>query len=230
MEEAKKAINAGIVSAAALFVFATPSFAAIDPLEVLASPGGKGATSHGHITITPGDETTEPTQPLIPSEPGGETGNTGALTIDNVSPLLFDTHQLSSELVVYTTSTQNPNVQVTDVRGSGAGWTLQVSTTPFVDQTDSSKILKGAVVTLPIGTAKTTEGNVSNAPELRELKLGTDSEQTEPDVLMTAQANSGMGTWVDEFDPNEVTISVPSGNLAGDYVSTLTWSLVDAPQ
>jgi hypothetical protein len=227
--EMNKVLMNGVVSVAALFVFATPSFAEMNPVEVLGSPDGQGATSHGHITITPGDGTTGPTPPIEPSLPGGETGNVGSLTIDHVSPLEFDTHQLASGSVEYTTTTQNPNVQVTDTRGTGAGWTLQVSTLPFVDQTDNSKILKGAVVTLPIGTA-VSPGNISIAPEMYEVQLGTDSVETTPQVLMKAQADTGMGTWVDKFDPSAVKISVPSGNLAGDYVSTLKWSLVDAPQ
>jgi hypothetical protein len=228
--EIKKVLMNGVVCVASLLVFATPSFAEINPVEVSGSPDGKGATSHGHITITPGDGTTGPTPPIEPSIPGGETGNIGSLTIDYVSPLEFDTHQLESGSVVYTTTTQNPNVQVTDTRGTGAGWTLQVSTLPFVDQTDNTKILKGAVVTLPIGTAVSNPGTISIAPEMFEVQLGTDSVETTAQVLMKAQADTGMGTWVDQFDPSGVKISVPSGNLAGDYVSTLKWSLVDAPQ
>ncbi|MGM0838270.1 MAG: WxL domain-containing protein [Bacillota bacterium] len=226
----KKALIKGLVPSAALMLFATSTFAAIDPTTVTGSENGLGATSHGHITITPGDETTGPTDPIFPSEPGGETGNEGSLTIDNVSPLEFDSHQLASGVVEYTTTTTNPNVQVTDKRGTGVGWTLQVATSPFTDQTDETKILKGAMITLPIGTAETNPGNVSPAPELREVQLGTDSGTSSAQTLMRADVDTGLGTWVDKFDPSSVKISVPSGNLAGDYVSTLTWSLVDAPQ
>lgn len=226
----KKALIKGLMITTALLLCGTSTFAAIDPTTVTGSDDGLGATSHGHITITPGDDTAGPTNPIIPSEPGGETGNEGSLTIDNVSPLRFDTHQLESGAVEYTTITKNPNVQITDKRGTGAGWTLQVVTSPFKDQTDGTKILKGAIVTLPIGEVESNAGNVSPAPELREVQLGTDSETTDLQTLMRADVNTGLGTWVNKFDPSNVKIYVPSGNLAGDYVSTLTWSLVDAPQ
>ncbi|PGU60910.1 peptidase, partial [Bacillus cereus] len=72
--------------------------------------------------------------------------------------------------------------------------------------------------------------NVSPAPAAKEVQLSTDSKQTAPQVLMVASANKGMGTWVDKFDPSNVKINVPAGNLSGEYVSTLTWSLLDAPQ
>jgi len=115
----KKVLIEGIALSAAFLIFVTPTFASkIDPSKVTGSSDGKGATSYGHIKVTPGDETTGPTDPIEPSEPGGETGNKGSLTIDNVSPLEFDTHQLSGGAVEYTTTTQNPNVQVTDIRGN----------------------------------------------------------------------------------------------------------------
>ncbi|MNO34935.1 hypothetical protein D3C76_249810 [compost metagenome] len=185
------------------------------------------STSQGSITITPGNSETDP---IEPSEPGGETGNTGPLTIDNVSPLLFDTHQLAGGKVTYTTTTTNPNVQVTDTRGTGAGWTLQVSATPFKEKTETAKVLRGATVTLPVGSLVTTPGNISAAPEARVVELSTDSDKTAPQNLMVAKVNTGLGTWVDKFSASSVTIDIPAGNLSGDYASTLYWSLLDAPQ
>ncbi|HEY4431740.1 MAG TPA: WxL domain-containing protein [Paenibacillus sp.] len=184
-------------------------------------------TSQGSITITAGNSATDP---IDPSDPSGETGNSGPLSIDNVSPLLFDTHQLAGGKVTYTTTTTNPNVQVTDTRGTGAGWTLQVSATPFKDKTENTKVLKGATVTLPAGSLVTTPANISTAPEARIVELSTDTDKTAPQNLMVAKGNTGLGTWVDKFNASNVTIDIPAGNLAGDYTSTLYWSLLDAPQ
>lgn len=47
---------------------------------------------------------------------------------------------------------------------------------------------------------------------------------------MAANKNNGLGTWMDKFNASEVKLTVPAGNLAGEYVSTLTWSLLDAPK
>lgn len=217
----KKGIKKGFLLFAAVLLFVTP--AAVSAEEASSST----ATSQGSITIT-SEETVTP--PIEPSEPGGETGNKGTLTIDNVSPLLFASHTLAGGDITYTTTTTNPNVQVTDIRGTGAGWTLQVSATPFKDKTDNTKVLKGAIVTLPVGTLLTSQDNVSTAPTAKAMELSTDSDITAPQNLMVAAANAGMGTWVDKFDASQVTIQVPAGNLTGDYVSTLYWSLLDAPQ
>ncbi|MGG4397586.1 WxL domain-containing protein [Paenibacillus thiaminolyticus] len=217
----RKGVKKGFLLFAAILLFVTP--AAVSAEEASSST----ATSQGSITITSEDTVTPP---IEPSEPGGETGNEGTLTIDNVSPLLFASHTLAGGDVTYTTTTKNPNVQVTDIRGTGAGWTLQVSATPFKDKTDNTKVLKGAIVTLPIGMLITSQDNVSTAPTAKQVQLSTDSDVTAPENLMVAKADTGLGTWVDKFDASEVTIQVPAGNLTGDYVSTLYWSLLDAPQ
>nr|WP_207696053.1 WxL domain-containing protein [Enterococcus sp. DIV0212c]MBO1354576.1 WxL domain-containing protein [Enterococcus sp. DIV0212c] len=199
--------------------------------EVTGTSDGKGATSQAHMTLMPGDGATDPTDPIVPTdpeEPGGGTGNKGPLTIDNVTPLEFGEHKLAGGESIYSTTSKKPNVQVTDSRGEGKGWTLQITSSEFKDIKDSKKILKGAVLTLPIGTLQTTTGNVSEKPESKEVKLNTDKPSTEN--LLVAKAKAGMGTWANEFDAKAVTVKVPAGNFAGEYVSTLTWTMLDAPK
>lgn len=195
--------------------------------SVTHSEDGTGAKSHAHMTLVPGDDSTDPTEPLDPSDPNGETGNTGPLTIDYITPLEFGEHHISGGSTIYTTVSEKPNVQITDNRGEGKGWSLQVTSSPFVDSTDNKKILKGAVLTLPEGNMKTTIGNISTPPKSKEVVLSTDKEST--DTLMTADENSGMGTWENLLDASKVTVNVPAGNFAGDYTSTLTWTLLDTP-
>ncbi|WP_257963779.1 WxL domain-containing protein, partial [Carnobacterium maltaromaticum] len=93
---------------------------------VTGSEDGKGGTSHGYINLTPGDSDTGKTDP---TDPSGETGNEGILTIDHVVPLLFSSHKLEGKEQIYTSVVENPNVQVTDKRGEEAGWNVQVSQT-----------------------------------------------------------------------------------------------------
>lgn len=198
----------------------------------------KGATSRGHVTLKSNGETEEPTGPIVDpgegddgeKEDGGSTGNTGALRVDWVTPLEFGTQKLSSESATYRTTSINPNVQVSDLRGTGDGWTLFVTASEF---TDGKNTLKGATITLPEGTPKTTNGNISEAPTTYGVELVTDGT-SDPVRVMKAFEDTGMGTWADEFEDNEedkyVTLSVPAGNYAGDYEATLTWTLSDAPQ
>lgn len=192
--------------------------------EVTGNENGKVGTSHGYVNLTPGDTdkgATKPTQPTIPS---GETKNEGILTIDNVAPLLFDTHKLEGKEQVYTSIVDNSNIQVTDKRGEEAGWNVQVSQTAFVDKEDATKILKGTKLILPLGTFQEL-GNVSLAPELRSVEVNEN-----PAILMNAAKGSGAGTWTNIFNKDEVKLMVPAGNKAGEYMSTVTWILMDAPE
>ncbi|WP_257150253.1 WxL domain-containing protein, partial [Bacillus cereus] len=74
-------------------------------------------------------------------------------------------------------------------------------------------------MSFPAGTMKTTPGNVSEEPTSKAVELNTDVTATQ--TIMTAEQNKGMGTWADMFDASEVKITVPGGNYAGEYVSTL---------
>ncbi|MDZ5760709.1 WxL domain-containing protein [Carnobacterium maltaromaticum] len=205
-------------------MLAGPASAAIQD-EVKGSTDGKSGESHGYIKLIPGNpEEGGVTEPAEPTDPPGGTDNEGDLTLDNIAPLLFETHKLEGKEQVYTSVVTNSNVQVTDKRGEEAGWNVQVSQTDFVDSVDKNKILKGAKLILPIGKLKDL-GNVSLAPELFSIEVNNN-----PAVLMNAATGSGAGTWTNIFDKDEIKLTVPAGNKTGEYMSTITWTLMDAPK
>lgn len=191
--------------------------------EVKGSDDGKGGTSHGYITLTVGD--TGPKEPLEPTVPPGVTGNEGVLTLDNIAPLHFSAHKLEGKEQVYSSVVENSNIQVTDVRGEETGWNVQVSQTPFKDMADETKVLKGAKLTLPAGVVKSDKGNVSLAPTVQSVEVNADLA-----VVMNATAGTGAGTWRTVFDKDEIKLTVPAGNKKGEYMSTVTWTLMDAPK
>ncbi|CAD5897955.1 MULTISPECIES: WxL domain-containing protein [Carnobacterium] len=191
---------------------------------VTGSEDGKGGKSHGYIKLTPGDTDTGKTEPEEPTVPPGGTENEGILTLDNIAPLLFSTHKLDGKEQVYTSVVENSNIQVTDKRGEEAGWNVQVSQTPFKDVVDETKVLRGATLALPAGTVK-AEGNISVAPTVRAVEINADLS-----VLMNAATGSGAGTWRTVFDKDEIKLTIPAGNKKGEYMSTVTWTLMDAPE
>lgn len=211
----------GILTGAASSVMADET---VPPQNIVTgSEDGKGGTSRGYIKLTPGDEDEGETPPTKPTVPPGGTGNKGVLTLDNVAPLLFNSHKLEGKEQVYTSVVVDSNIQVTDKRGEEAGWHVQVTQTPFVDMVDATKVLKGAKLILPVGTLEET-GNVSLAPEVRGVEVNAVAS-----VLMNAAKGSGAGTWTNIFDKDEIKLTVPAGNKTGEYMSTVTWALVDAP-
>lgn len=185
------------------------------------------ADSKATLELKPTTGPTEPVKPIEPAEPGGEeTGNAGPLSIDYVTNFNFGEHELETSQIVYNLEDKptNANVQVTDNRGTGDGWTLQVSLSEF---TTAEKVtLKGAELALPVREVKSVIGNISNAPDFeKDMVLTPGSLQT----LMSAKEEAGMGTWAAMYDSENIALSVPSGNHSGQYEAKLTWTLADVP-
>jgi hypothetical protein len=199
----------------------------------VANAADKDATSTAKIGLQTSDTNNDPSDPIVdPDDDNGPsndpTGNTGNLRLDYVSNIDFGTQTISSTNKTYTAQKPNKSVlaQITDLRGTGAGWVLQVNYDTDKSFTDGEKTLKGAVLNLPAGEAATTADNVSSAqaPTTNAVSIN-DSAQT----IMTAATNQGLGVWGDKMDPTSVTLDVPAGNLAGNYTATLVWTLTDAP-
>lgn len=185
-------------------------------------------TSKADVTLEAGDTTT-PVDPILPSIPDGSTGNTGMLTLDNITPFQFDKHKVTGGTETYSITATGANVQVSDRRGTGAGWELKVTAATFKDKVDNTKVLKGAQIVIPKGEVQSTVGNTSEKPTTNLVTLDAlDGEISS--VLFQAEKDQGMGTWVDQLNPSEVKIIIPGGNFVGEYSSTLTWVLGDTPK
>ncbi|MEI5994503.1 WxL domain-containing protein [Candidatus Enterococcus mansonii] len=189
----------------------------------------KKAESHVTVGIEPGDDSvpTDPIDPEDPDNPGeGGTGQTGNLTIDIVTNLDFGSFKLTPKATTLTANKDNkvnPLAQVTDKRGTGAGWTLGVAISEFTST--EKHTLKGATLSLPKGDLKTNNVDNSLAPNTFALVLNED-----PQTIMSADKDKGLGTWADSYDKNKTKLSIPAGNFAGQYGATMTWTLSNAPK
>ncbi|MBC1307728.1 WxL domain-containing protein [Listeria booriae] len=195
------------------------------------------ATSTGKIKFASDDSSVTPLDPTNPDNPtpaipdpsdptNPGTGNTGALTIDFLSNIDFGDQKISNSTQTYKALNKNPYIQVTDKRGTGDGWVLTAVATNFKD---NAKVLKGAQMSFKNGQVRTKADNQSAAPTASDITLNSNAQ-----TVFSAGENAGMGTWLDVYDGTDganenVTLSVPSGNLAGDYTSSITWSLENTP-
>ncbi|WP_201785357.1 WxL domain-containing protein, partial [Carnobacterium maltaromaticum] len=100
------------------------------------------------------------------------------------------------------------------------------SATAF-ETADKSLTLKGAVMTIPEGKLTTAEGvDPLLTPSAFKVNLSPTATS-----IMSATTTQGRSSWSNAFEGNgeKVTLAVPAGNKVASYVSTITWSLEDAP-
>lgn len=192
--------------------------------------------SHSAIQFVPNDDSTGPIDPIDPIEPIEpidpidptepiEPGTPGPLSIDFASSLNFGIQKITStdeEYLAYSQPAKNaagevvykPNyVQVTDNRGTAAGWNLSVTQTEdfkTTDDTAKNKTLPGATISLNGATAVSAATGTAS-PEVKDLVL-TPGQATE---VMTAAENAGEGTWISRFG-NETDLADDTAALVED--------------
>ena len=122
-------------------------------------------------------------------------------------------------------------LEVADVRGTNAGWTLNVSS---AGGTLSS--VRGATITLPQGTVSSSgdimvSSNLSKAPN-GTLSMGrTIAVDGGSAPVLGASINSGAGISTDSLDPAAITLNVDANSAAkGNYTGALNWTLSDTAQ
>lgn len=192
---------------------------------------------------------TDPTDPVDPTDP--ITPTEGSLSIDYASSFHFDEHKISAKDETYTAAfdtvwadkehtikENRPNwVQVTDKRGTNAGWKLQVTQDSqfTTGEGDAAKELKGAELTIKNAASKSTSDNKATAPTTPGT-INLDPAGAAQDV-MTAQKDAGMGTWLDVFGDEttgdkSIELMVPGAAEKvkdATYKTDLTWTLTDTP-
>lgn len=215
--------------------------------------------AYGSIKYIPSTSVTDPidplnpTQPIIPENPDPTIpvvpGTPGPLSIDFASSFDFGTQEITSVDKVYNAAAQKyqdaagnaktgPNyVQVTDNRGSLAGWGLTVKVSDFAatDATTAGKpgeTLDGAKVYLT--NAAVVSASKTPADKVKAITMLDPNVQS--DVVMGATDGNGAGTSLVDFGSDttkdsSVKLEVPgaSTKLASDYKATMTWSLSDTP-
>lgn len=226
---------------------------------------GGSYTTKANINFTPSTDHVSPVNPdnpdnnnpVKPVTPNGDDvtpGTEGPLSLDYVSDFDFGSQKISSKNQTYFAKAQGYKdsttnsvlyAQVTDSRGTGAGWTLSVAQP--AQFTNGGKELKGAQIGISNLSAVTqADSDAGSATSGNNFTLvpGT-GDQT----VMSAKANTGQGTWVARMGnadnlvtekgdddaqrtvDNAVSLSVPgaSNKLAGQYTTTLNWTLSDVP-
>lgn len=203
-------------------------------------------------------ENNGPTDPKDPIEPDPEenwepeeeeeiTGNKGPLSIDYISNFHFGQVKMSGNVNSFFAAntvnkdkvTKRPNfVQVSDHRGSGAGWTLTVKQdAPFAVADGSAKI-EGTTLSLLNGYVNSVNNTgVDVRPVANQsivIKPGVAAQKVSG---AASDGTKGMGSWTTAFGSTDeqglesVKLSIPANTKINKaaYSTTLSWTLTDDP-
>lgn len=212
------------------------------------------ADEDGELEVIPPE--TEPEVEIEPEIPG----TTGPLSIVKAATMNFGTQVISNQDQTYNMVAEMANLadgsgqvpyisfaQVQDVRGTNAGWDLQVSLSDF-ESNSQNNILTGAEIEFTNSRIQYEGNNPGNAPTGHQagLKLLPNGAARS---IMTAAEGQGAGSssvvWGNQADLNAqfadedievveneaIRLSIP-GSTAKDattYTSTLTWELTSTP-
>lgn len=213
--------------------------------------------THGEIDFIAG---TGPISPLDPDYPNNDltdladvniTNDSDSLSLNVIPDFIFaqtDGTAFPAQLVgekSYTLySPQRPYVQVSDLRGTGGGWTLSVSASQFTR--DGTPAIGGAKIRLSGGTAHSSNPTLSPLSINDSIVIECTNQAVAPVTVVNAPGdNNGMGAWIIRWYPLDsqgrftastpahaagVDLYVPSDTLAlpGNYSVTLCWTLSDA--
>ncbi|TGD18231.1 WxL domain-containing protein [Levilactobacillus suantsaiihabitans] len=173
-----------------------------------------------------GDQNSKNTTASVELKAG--TGTSGAVTLVSAPSIVFTAGNLTGSAIT-ATSEVSSDLVVKDA-GSGAGWNVTVSATPMADSAKNVS-LSGGSYTMnfnPSAEQTGTDQNTSTAPIAPSTKIETGADTTDSATnVFTAEAGTGVGTWKAGMTATE--LAVPSSAVEGNYVSTLTWTLGQAP-
>ncbi|MCL2558958.1 MAG: WxL domain-containing protein [Turicibacter sp.] len=226
------------------------------PTIVLADGGEY--ESEAAVEFVPFTGVTPPRDPDNPGDtvspyPDPNPGTSGPLSIDFASTFDFGVNQITNEDMTYYALPQlvriadssgeyrlepRPHyVQVTDSRGSNAGWSLQVRQNGQLSYEDTlHDTLHGA----QISVTGVTPASISTAAAPSTHDFILDPEGAASNVMLAAQGEGAL-TWIarfgalsevdDELRNTNVSLFVPGATPkdAVVYTTTLTWILTDVP-
>lgn len=199
------------------------------------------ANSNVNVEFTAPEDAVDVVDPEDPSQPASEedvdqgdtTANQGPLTLDFVSHFDFGTHSITTAETTYNVLNTRPFIQVSDRRGTGAGWHVTAQLSAFTN--DGAPSLEGASIEFSNGEVASTSTSPAPSTSPFTLLSGGDSQRVTTATAADGALNTaqGLGTWVTRWlgDGNEsVQLTVlESTATPGTHTSTITWNLVDGP-
>ncbi|GKT03061.1 WxL domain-containing protein [Furfurilactobacillus entadae] len=145
----------------------------------------------------------------------------GTLSIAGAPQIQFGTKSSTGSNQVYSSATVSPGLQIEDSGSSSGAWRVMITASPFA--TTDGTLLKGVTLAFDqvgvTGNATATNKVTTNAVSL--------SANNEAATIMQASENLPANTWTAAYQPADVSLTVPGGNVNGQYTATLTWTVIN---
>ncbi len=149
--------------------------------------------------------------------------NAGDLVLTQVPSLDFSSHNIEVSDMSFD-STADYDIIVTDLRGTGDGWSLTAALDVF-ESGSNTDTLPGA--TMDIVDPVVAGSSATNLAEAVDVSFATDHVARE---VFFAAAGNGMGEWTATWGTGKATLNIPvAGAHEGTHVANLDWVLNDAP-
>ncbi|WP_099974556.1 WxL domain-containing protein [Lactobacillus terrae] len=145
----------------------------------------------------------------------------GNLSLNSVPTIVFNsgTAGLANTLTAKTAG----DLEVSNP-GNEAGWSVTLDASAFVDSS-KAVLLKGPVFHFPAGVVTEDSGGDVTMPTSHEV---TDLMGMGAIEVLSAGSGEGLGTFTTKYNLDDITLKISSGNVSGEYKSTLNWTLTDA--
>jgi hypothetical protein len=152
---------------------------------------------------------------------------TESVTITNFLVSTFSAITLDG--TTKTATSEVTNMTLVDARGTGAGWSVNLTATQFTNASASNgTLLKDLPLnSLALGTVSVVAGTDSTPTTNISLGSGTIDKSGGVKIL-NAGINEGMGTYTISIEPMTLTF-MPKDAKAGTYTSTITMTLSQGP-
>ncbi|KRN01529.1 hypothetical protein FD13_GL000992 [Levilactobacillus senmaizukei DSM 21775 = NBRC 103853] len=198
-------------------------------LALAAGIGFSGVTAHAAEgeTPAPANTTTEASVSLTAGDDGDGGGSVGGIKLMEAPATAVAGQLDGTTQTLKDTAFVKDTLKVND-QGTGTGWTVHLSSTPFAGKDKEGKdiALKASQLSFlsPKVSAVDSENHTA-APSASGIVL--ESAGNSDQLVFSAAKDAGVGQWAAKYQAAQVKVA--AGNKAGDYSSTLTWSLNNAP-
>ncbi|MCL1879025.1 MAG: WxL domain-containing protein [Actinomycetia bacterium] len=152
----------------------------------------------------------------------------GDITMESAPNMDFGSQVLSNQAEDYDLTASGAPLQVSDLRGTAAGWKVTAALGAFRLNGIGDQTLTGSCITIGDMNISAANDTIGVAPLFSDdpvvLYSGGASEE-----LLNAEEDSGAGVWNAALDTTKTQLTVYPGAVLGTHKAEMIWTLEAVP-